>query len=127
MRLNRITAWRSHAPMVDVDFSPRPEADGLDVLLDRRADQAAPLGPGAVVVADVRVAEQLGQHEPGVRRPLPDPAVGDDRLVGGNALTTVDLLQLAGRLEGAVGVGGRRPGNALRARHVPGSLGPLLL
>ena len=51
----------------------------LDVLLDRDGDHVAPLGPGAVVVLHVVLAEQLVQHEPGVRRALADPAVGDDR------------------------------------------------
>ena len=51
----------------------------VDVLLDGDGDHVAPLGPRAVVVLDVVVAEQLVQHEPGVRRALADPAVGDDR------------------------------------------------
>ncbi len=38
----------------------------------------AVLGPGAVVVADLGVAEKLGQHEPGVSGALADAAVGDD-------------------------------------------------
>src|SRR5260370_20587015 len=38
---------------------------------------ASRLGPRAVVVLDVGQAEQFVQHEPGVRRPLADPAVGD--------------------------------------------------
>ena len=35
--------------------------------LDRHADERAVLGPAAVVVLDVAVAEQLVQHDPGVR------------------------------------------------------------
>src|SRR5215203_6764969 len=58
---------------------------------------------------------------------LPDPAVGDHSLVGGDALAAVDLRELLGGLEGAVRVGGRGPGDALRARHVAGPLGALLL
>ena len=50
-------------------------------LLDRHADEAAPLRPGAVVVADVGEAEQLVEHEPGVAGALADAAVGDDVLV----------------------------------------------
>ena len=46
-------------------------------LLDRHGHHVAPLGPRAVVVAHVVDAEQLVQHEPGVRRALADPAVGD--------------------------------------------------
>ena len=46
--------------------------------LDRHADRVAPLGPAAVVVAHARVAEQVGEHEPGVAAALADAAVGDD-------------------------------------------------
>src|SRR5918994_7411875 len=60
--------------------------DLLDLSLDRGAEEAAPFGPGAVVVADVRVAEELGQDEPGVAGALANPAVGDHVLVGGDAL-----------------------------------------
>src|SRR3712207_2941455 len=82
--------------------------------LDRCTDHVAPLGPRAVVVADVRVAEQLVQHEPGVRGALADAAVDDDVLVWGDALGAVQLLELIRRLEGAV-LGDRpRPGDALR-------------
>src|SRR3712207_9286238 len=35
-----------------------------DVLLDRHADEAAVLDPGAVVVLDVLLAQDLAQHEP---------------------------------------------------------------
>src|SRR5215212_11301212 len=66
----------------------------LDALLDRCADQAAPLRPGAVVIPDVRVAQQAGQHEPGVRRALADPAVGDHLFIVGDTLAAVDLAQL---------------------------------
>ena len=48
-----------------------------DVLLDRHADERAVLGPRAVVVLDVLVAEQLVQREPGVAGALADAAVGD--------------------------------------------------
>src|ERR1022692_1272684 len=45
--------------------------------LDGPAAQRAVLGPRAVVVPDVRLAQQLVQHEPGVRGALADPAVGN--------------------------------------------------
>src|SRR5919112_6653754 len=59
--------------------------------LDRDPDQAAPLGPGAVVVADPGVAEQLMQHEPGVGAALADPAVGDHVLPSLHTLGAVQL------------------------------------
>ena len=62
-------------------------------LLDRHADEAAVLGPAAVVVADALVAEQLMQHEPAVRRALADAAVGDDVLVRRHALALVERLR----------------------------------
>src|SRR5262245_43341585 len=46
---------------------------------DRRADQVAPFGPGAVIILDVLEAEQVLEHEPGVARALADAAVSDDR------------------------------------------------
>src|SRR4051794_16420893 len=90
--------------------------------LDWRADEGAPLGPGTVVVADIGVAEELGQHEPGVRAALADAAIGDDGLVGGDPLAAIDLAQLVGALEGAVRIGGRGPGDVLRRRDVAGAL-----
>jgi hypothetical protein len=63
----------------------------LTPLLDRDVDQIAPLGPGAVVVPDVLVAEQLAEDEPGMRAALTDPAVRRDRLVVRHALLPVDL------------------------------------
>src|SRR6476646_2257595 len=94
--------------------------------LDWRADEGAPLGPRAVVVADIGVAEELRQHEPGVRAALADAAVGDDRLVRGDPPAAVDLAQLVGALEGAVRVGGGGPGDVLRGRDVASALRALL-
>src|SRR6266566_4337563 len=47
-------------------------------LLDRRPHEVPPFRPRAVVVPAVRVAEEVLQDEPRVRRPLADRAVGDD-------------------------------------------------
>src|SRR4028119_762555 len=75
----------------------------LSLALDGGPDGVAPLRPGAVVVADVVVAEQVLEHEPGVAGALPDTAVGDDLAVAGEAgLALVDLLELVRALEGAV-------------------------
>src|SRR5690348_5867097 len=71
------------------------QAAGLRTLDDGRADQVAPLGPGAVVVADLGIAHQVVQHEPRVARPLTDPAVGDDVVARFQAqLVAVDLDEL---------------------------------
>src|SRR5262249_41612841 len=87
-----------------------------------RSDHAAPLGPRAVVVLHVLVAEQLLQHEPGVRRALADAAVGDDLFVGRDALAAVELPQLIGRLERPILVGRLAPGDVLRTWNVPAAL-----
>ncbi len=55
------------------------------------ADQAAPFGPGAIVVAHIGVAQQVVQGEPGVAAALADAAVGDDLFIGGHALALVDV------------------------------------
>ena len=99
-----------------------------DVLLDRHVDHVAPLGPGAVVVLDVVLAEQLVQHEPGVRGALADAAVGDHvRVAVEDALALVELAQLVGRLEGAVLLHRLGPGHRRGARDVAAALGALLL
>src|SRR5919197_1008642 len=73
------------------------------------ADQRTPLGPGTVVVLHVRLAEDLVQHEPGVRRPLADAAVGDGVLAEVDAGVGVQLPQLVVGTEGAVVVGRLAP------------------
>src|SRR5581483_4833275 len=89
-------------------------------LLDRNADGVPPLRPRPVVVADGRVAEELGQHEPGVARPLADPAVDDDVVLRREPdLLGVDRLEGRNRLERAVVVGRPLPGDAGRAGDVP--------
>src|SRR5688500_4186806 len=70
--------------------------------LDRYTDERAVLGPAAVVVADVGVAEQLRQHEPCVAGALADAAVDGHIAVGGHALCGVQVAQLVVRPECAV-------------------------
>src|SRR3990172_11043264 len=92
------------------------------LLFDRRADERAPLGPGALVVLYVLVAEQVRQHEPGVRRALADAAVGDDFLVRGYALATIYRHQLVGVLERTVFVACLAPADVEGARDVAAPL-----
>src|SRR4051812_30529540 len=94
--------------------------------LDRDADERAVLGPGAVVVLDVLLPEQLAEHEPGVAGALADPAVGDGVLAGVQAGVGVEGAELLVALERAVLVGRLAPGHVDRARDVPGALGALL-
>src|SRR4029450_7707245 len=68
--------------------------------LDRCPDQIPPFGPGAVVVLDLREAEQGGEHEPGVGGALADPTVRHDRVVLREPqVALVDLHQLRPGLE----------------------------
>src|SRR3954451_7721096 len=97
-----------------------------DVLLDRDTDQRAVLGPGTVVVLDLRLVEDLVQHEPRVRGALTDPAVGDGVLAEVDALVLVERLQLVVAAEGAVVVRGLAPRDVLRGRDVTGALRLLL-
>src|SRR3990172_11453836 len=98
---------------------------GPRLALDRLADHAAPLRPGAVVVEDLRVAEQVLQDEPGVRGALADAAVGDGRLVLRDAGGPVEFGQLVGGLEGTVIVSGLGPGDVHGAGDVAAALGRL--
>ena len=91
-------------------------------VLDRHADEAAVLGPAAIVVPDALVAEQLVEDEPRVARPLADPAVRDDVLVGRDALALVEGGQLLAALEGAVLAHGLRPRDRCGAGDVPCTL-----
>src|SRR5439155_22607898 len=109
-------------PRLCPGFRPPPCLASALGLLDRRSHEVPPLRPGAVVVADVRVAEQVLQDEPRVGRPLADPAVGDDLLVRRHSLRLVQGLQLLRRFEGPVLVDGLPPRDVLRAGDVPAAL-----
>src|SRR6476659_9728450 len=106
----------------------RPESrrtSGLAPLVaegDRDAHEGAVLGPGAVVVLDVLLAQQLLEHEPGVRGALADAAVGDGVLAAVQSGLAVDLGELVVRLEGAVLVRGLAPRHADRRGDVAGPL-----
>src|SRR3989304_3921216 len=114
------------SPVGEPGTAGAPFPLAIFLLLDGYVYHAAPLGPGAVVVADLRVAQQVLEDEPRVGGALPDAAVGDDLLVGRDALAFVEGLQLLDGLEGAVLAHGLAPGNALGARDVPHALSGLL-
>src|SRR5215471_11333077 len=98
------------------------------LFLDRDVHEIAPLGPGAVVVADVAEAEQVLEREPRVAAALADPAVGDRRAGRRQPVVfAVQLLQLVRRLERpVVGVDRLRPRDALRAGDVAAAQRPLV-
>src|SRR2546425_2128808 len=91
-------------------------------LLDRHSDEASPLRPRSVVITHALVAEQVLEHEPGVRTALADAAVRDGLAFPVDALTAVDLTELLGALEAAVLGDGGRPRNVLRSRDVAPTL-----
>src|SRR5438128_10065505 len=62
--------------MLEVLFQVRGRG-GLG-LLDRRPHEVAPLRPRAVVIPKVRVAEEVLQDEPGVRRRSEERRVGKE-------------------------------------------------
>src|SRR5436309_1501925 len=103
------------------------EATGIHVSrpgggLIQRPHEVAPFRPRAVVIADVRVAEEVLQDEPRVGRPLPDPAVRDDLLVRRHAFRFVEGLEFFRRLERPILVHRLRPGDILRSGDVTAAL-----
>src|SRR6185312_11634546 len=65
--------------------------------------------------------EQVGEREPGVRRPLADPAVGDGLCVGAKTVVLlIELAELARGPEGVrVGIDRLGPGDAFRSGNMP--------
>src|SRR5580698_7840829 len=92
----------------------------LTSLDDRGPHRVPPLRPAPIVVAHLAVAQQVREHEPGVRRPLADPAVGDYIVALRQPLLGfVDPAQLRCRLKRPVGIGCPSPGHAACRRDVP--------
>src|SRR5947209_1642762 len=102
--------------LVSITVSVTVEHTSL--LLDGCADEAAPLGPGAIVVENVRIAQQGVQHEPGVATALPDVTIDDHLFAGGNALARIQCAQFLHRPEGTIFAHGHRPGNIDRTWYV---------
>src|SRR5215467_7626998 len=95
---------------------------GARFIHDGSADEVAPLGPGAVIVANLVEAEQILEREPRVRAALTDAAVGDDFARTADALIAIELLQIVEGLESAVLVSGLRPGNIGGLGNMAGAL-----
>src|SRR5215211_3657181 len=71
--------------------------------LDGHTHEVAPLGPAPIIVPHLRVAQEVGEHEPGVAAALADPAVDDHVIILLELrLSLVEAAQLLGGLEGAV-------------------------
>src|SRR6185503_2107491 len=93
-RESRTARAGAASPPAGVPFPPAHDAARPLALLDRHSDEAAPLGPGAVVVADPLVTQQVTQHEPGVRAALADAAIGDRFRSAAQPFALIDRLQL---------------------------------
>src|SRR5207249_8732087 len=76
------------------------------------ADEVAPFGPRAVVVANLVQAQQIFEDEPGVGAALTDAAVRDDVVLSGNTLGLVEFFQLV------VGLERDRKSTRLNSSHV---------
>src|ERR1700677_3550932 len=69
------------------------------VIVDGRADEVAILRPASVVILDVRNAQKIFEHEPGVARTLADPAIGNRPLLRIDSLFLhINPLQFLRRL-----------------------------
>src|SRR5207245_11750624 len=100
----------------------RPPRCRAGSFLDRRADQIPPFRPGAVVVGDIAVSQQILQHKPAMAGALTDAAVGDHRLAAVHAFGGVQALQLIERPESAVIVASLAPGDVARSGDMPAAL-----
>src|SRR5437667_7227949 len=108
--------WRNLYATLDFSLPHVPSiARSRLGLLDRRAHEVPPLRPGAVVVPDVRVAEEVLQDEPRVGRSLADPAVRDDLLLRRHAFRFVEGLESLPRLERPILGHPLRPAAGLRS------------
>lgn len=56
---------------------------------DWESDRVPPLRPRTIVIPDLGVPEEVFENEPGVGRPLSNPAVGDDLLLSLDPLCIV--------------------------------------
>src|SRR5690606_7053617 len=88
----------------------------------RDAYKAAPFSPRAVIVANVFIPKQVLQDEPGVAGSLANAAVGDHRLVRGDALFAVQASQPVHRLQRTIRVRRHAPWHADGAPAVPRTL-----
>src|SRR5689334_18317495 len=60
--------------------------DSLELLFDWYSNETAPLGPGAIVVADLGITQQVVQHKPGMAAAFSNATIGDDLFVSGDTL-----------------------------------------
>src|SRR5699024_4766551 len=86
-----------------------------------------PLGPRAIVIADLVVAEQMGEHEPGVGAAFPDPAINHDVVFRGETgFGAVEVLEFGTGAEGTVVGGSFGPGHIGSTGNMAPTYGALL-
>ena len=97
---------------------------GLDLLgfLYGRSHDAAPLGPGTVIVAYVLVSQQLGQNEPCVGGTLTDTAIGDGFFGAVDSFASVERRQVVCGFERTVFVDCLAPRDVGRPRDMSAPL-----
>src|SRR5215469_3427920 len=78
------------------------QASPLLLFLDWNADQAAPLRPGAIVIAHFGVAKQVVKCKPGMTAALTDAAVSHNFFIGSHAFAAIDGTELIRRFKGAI-------------------------
>src|SRR5579875_439924 len=103
-----------------------PARTQIGLFFDRNANEAAPFGPGTIVVAHMRIAQQVMQREPRMTAALADAAIGNDLFIGRHAFTTIDFAQLLRRFESSILAYSRAPGDIGRAWNVTTALCALL-
>src|SRR6266550_7310064 len=108
-------------------FSVLPLLSLLGTLLNRSANCVAPLRPATVVVPHAIVAEEIGEHEPGMGGSLANAAVRDDVVAFLETLFLfVDGAQRSRVLEASIRIRGARPGNTARSLDVAAPQGSFL-
>src|SRR5712692_10240782 len=94
--------------------------------LDRHADQAAPLRPGAVIVAHFGVTKQVVKRKPGMTAALTDAAVSHNFFIGSHTFAAIDGTEFIRRFKGAILAYCCGPGDISRAGDMAAALRPFL-
>src|SRR4029077_1124360 len=82
--------------------------------LNRRPHAVSPLGPRAIIIANLLVPEKVRQNEPGMAGTLADTAIDDGFAIGiESRFALIDGLELFRGSEGGIVIGGSLPGKAL--------------
>src|SRR5579884_3765601 len=92
------------------------------LLFNRDTNNIAPLGPGTIVIAYTRIAQQLCQDKPGMGRTLTNTTIGNDLVIWCYPFATIDLAKFLRRFEGTVRIGRDGPRNIFCSRDMTTTL-----